>query len=76
MTKVVDVVDKTLSFHSHASNAFSKGMLPTGLPGSWPWLVLFSDGLSQLWRVTEPRSDLENFCGHDTGGFRELLGEV
>ena len=29
--------------------------------------------LSQLWRVTAPRP---NLCGHDTGGFRVLLGEV
>jgi hypothetical protein len=33
-------------------------------------------GLSQLWRVTDPRSDLENLCGHDTGGIRVLIGEV
>ncbi len=24
--------------------------------------------LSQLWRVTEPRPDIENLCGHDTRG--------
>ena len=24
--------------------------------------------LSQLWRVTDPRTEPENFCGHDTGG--------
>jgi hypothetical protein len=24
--------------------------------------------LSQLWRMTEPRPDFENLCGHDTGG--------
>jgi hypothetical protein len=29
--------------------------------------------LSQLWRVTDPRPDIENLCGHDTGGFREQL---
>ncbi len=32
--------------------------------------------LSQLWRVTAPRPDLENLCGHDTGGIRVLVGEV
>jgi hypothetical protein len=29
------VVDKTLSSHSHVSNVFSKGILVTGLSGSW-----------------------------------------
>jgi hypothetical protein len=31
---------------------------------------------SQLWRVTDPRPDLENFCGHDTEGICVLIGEV
>jgi hypothetical protein len=31
---------------------------------------------NQLWRMTEPRPDLENICGHDTGGIRVMLGEV
>jgi hypothetical protein len=41
-------VDKTLSSHSHVSNAFSKGILPTGLSGSLPYLILVADVLANF----------------------------
>ena len=77
--KVVDFVFKTfvsLSSHSHVSNAFSKR-------NAFYWIVrvlaLADFGcrwLNQLWRVTDPRPDLENLCGNDTGGICVLIGEV
>jgi len=51
-------------------------MSPPGLSRSWSWLILVADPLSQLCRVTAPRSDIENLRGHDTGGIRVLIGEV
>ena len=62
------VVDKTLSSHSHVSKAFSKRNT-----SYWTVQVLTLTDfgcrcLTQLWRVTDPRPDLENLCGHDTGG--------
>ena len=57
--------------YSHVSYAFSKRNT-----SSWTvWVLDLVDfgcrWINQLWRVTEPRSDLENPCGHDM-----LIGEV
>jgi hypothetical protein len=64
-------VDKTLSSHSHVSNAFSKGMFPTRLSGSWSWLILVVDDSANFGGFLNQLPDIENLCGHDTGGFRE-----
>jgi hypothetical protein len=32
--------------------------------------------INTLERETDPRPDLENLCGHDTGGIRVLIGDV
>ncbi len=65
---ILSAIVETESSHSHASNAFSKRNA-----SYWTVRVLaLADfgcrWLSQLWRVTDPRPDLENFCGHDTVG--------
>jgi hypothetical protein len=51
-------------------------MIPTGLSGSWFYLILVTDVLVNFCGVTEPRPGLENLCGHDTGGIRVIVGEV
>jgi hypothetical protein len=74
ITWVTNLVDNPLSItpclSHHASNVFSKR-------NASYWnvraLTLADFGcrrrrLSQLWRVPEPRPDLENLCGHDAGG--------
>ena len=38
-------VDKTLFSNSNVSNTFSKGILSTGVSGSWSKLILVVDGL-------------------------------
>ncbi len=70
------VVDKTLSSHRHASKAFSKRNASYWIVRVLAVADFGCRWLSQLWRVTEPRPDIENLCGHDTGGFHVLTGEV
>ncbi len=76
VTNLVDKLWRQNLVSHHDSNAFSKR-------NSSYWtvrvLVLADFGcrwLSQLWRMTEPRQDLENLCGHDTGGSPEVLGLI
>jgi hypothetical protein len=62
------------NFHSHVSNAISKRNA-----SYWTVRVLaLADfgcrWLSQLWRVLNQLPNLENLCGHDTGGIREQSG--
>jgi hypothetical protein len=63
------VVDKILSSHSHASNTFSKRNASYWIVRVLTLADFGSRWISQLWRVTDPRPDLENhLSGHDTGG--------
>ena len=49
VTNLVDkLCDKTLSLTVTPLTRFPKGMLPTGLSGSWPELILVADGLANF----------------------------
>ena len=50
----------------------NQGMIPPGLSGSWPSLILVADDLANFDWLLNQLSDLENLCGHDTGRIREL----
>jgi hypothetical protein len=79
-TWVTNLVDKlcrwNLVSHSHASNAFSKRNASYWTVRVWALADFGCRWLSQLWRVTAPWPEIENLCGHGTGGIRVLIGEV